>query len=154
MPSTLDPPDLLRLGDGWIPSLVELQESSGPVSPVYQFHTLIRVEATGAELREKIEDLRGWEDGDFRQIIRREGPLSAALYEALWADLLAMGALDLGGDLRGAAGPRIGASSNRLLLRLATREAEICYGSKDLSRSRNEAQARVVERVRRLLSPG
>jgi hypothetical protein len=148
------PPPALFEGDHPTPSRIELVESSGPVSPSYQFHSRIVVEAEGGALALSLDDERGWEDGEFRQKLHRREAMPRADYEALWTDLLALDALALGADLIGAEGRRkVGVAFNHLTLRLGDREARIDYRRSDLSRSKFAPQARVVERVRRLL-PG
>jgi hypothetical protein len=148
------PPPALFEGDHPTPSRIDLVESSGPVSPPHQFYTRLVVEAEGDALSLVIDDERGWEGGAFRQKIRRREVMPRADYEALWSDLLALDALALGADLIGAEGRRmVGVAFNHLLLRLGDREARIDYRLRDLSRSKFAPQARVVERVRRLL-PG
>ena len=149
------PPPALFEGDHPLPSRIELVESSGPVSPTHQFHTRIVVEAEGDALSLVLNDERGWEDGEFRQQTHRHEAMPRADYEALWSDLLALDALALGADLIGAEGRRmVGVAFNHLLLRLGDREARIDYRRRDLSRSKFAPQARVVERVRRLLPGG
>lgn len=143
-PSILD-------GEHLVPSRVELEESSGPVSPRHQFHTRIVVEAKGDAITLDIEDERGWDAGEFRAVTRIQEPLSKGAYQSLWADLLAQAPFSLEGDLIGEQGrTMVGVSFNHLHLRLGKQEARIAYRLRDLSRSKFAAQARLVERVRGL----
>ena len=151
------PPPLAPLFDPEhpVPARIELEESSGPVAPAHQFQTRLVVEASGGQVTLSVDDERGWEAGEFRSVLRLREPLAPAEHEALWRDLLALDAFSLGADLVGEEGRgRVGVSFNHLLLRLGDREARVDYRLRDLSRGKFAPQARLVERVRRLIPRG
>lgn len=146
-------PDLFH-GEQPTPSSIELEEWSGPVSPAHQFHTRIAVEAGPDGISLAIEDERGWQEGEFREVRRTKEPLPRDAYEALWSDLLDPDPFALEADLIGAEGrKRIGVAFNHLTLRLGPRTTRIDYRRRDLSRSKHAAQARLIERVLRLAPP-
>lgn len=149
-------PQVPPLFDGGepLPAAIELEEWSGPVSPAHQFHTRVSIEAGPGGISLAVEDERGWEEGEFRDVLRTKEPMPRDAYEALWSDLLDPDPFALDADLIGAEGRKmIGVGFNHLTLRLGPRTTRIDYRRRDLSRSKNAAQARLIERILRLVPP-
>jgi hypothetical protein len=99
-----------------LPARLELSESSGPVSPRYQYTTrvVITVEPPATAPLLAIEHVADYVGGVPAFEVHTSEPLSKDRYEQLWADLLAQDVFALGGDLASAKRDRTGVSFNHV----------------------------------------
>lgn len=138
----------LFTGDTPTEALIELNESSGPVSPEHQFYLSVTVSAGPSGLRLRVDDKRDWEGGEFRTKVSTDEALSRADYEALWADLLRLGVFTA--PTTAAPEKRVGASLNQLAVRLGDQRMSHEYRLSELARKSRPPQAAMIERVRAL----
>lgn len=131
------------------PVKIELVESSGPVSPRYQWSTRVVIEGEGASLTLRFEDRRAGEDGT-PVSVRVEEALPPAGYERLLADLLAADAVSLSHDFVGEEKrKRVGVSFNHV--EIAVGDALRCridYLVSDVARAQFEKHRKVLEILR------
>jgi len=94
-----------------LPARLELSESSGPVSPRFQYttHVVISVAPPAADPTVVVDHTAA--GGDSAPITE---PLERDQYERLWSDLFAQDVFALGGDLTADKKNRIGVSFNHV----------------------------------------
>ncbi|MFY9823391.1 MAG: hypothetical protein WAM82_18560 [Thermoanaerobaculia bacterium] len=104
-------PALADVSGELLPARIELWESSGPVSPRYQYTTrvVVTVEPPTASPSLAIDHTAG---GEPASEVHSAEPLARERYERLWADLFAQDVFALGGDLAADKRDRIGVSFN------------------------------------------
>jgi hypothetical protein len=131
------------------PVKIELVESSGPVSPRYQWSTRVLVDGDGDVVTLHFEDRRASEDGT-PATTRVEQALSAAGWERLVSDLVAADAGSLGHDFIGEEKrKRIGVSFNHVEIALGDEvRCRIDYLKTDVDKAEFEKQRKVVEILR------
>jgi hypothetical protein len=119
----------LRDSDGkWTPARIELEESSGPVAPRYQFRTLIVLATDGGAPRLRYDDEGAYKDGLPSRRMAIDVELPGERWERLWAGLVAQEALARGGDLIGdERRKRVGISFNHVAIKLGAVEARFDY---------------------------
>lgn len=131
------------------PVKIELVESSGPVSPRYQWATRVLVDGDGDALTLHFEDRRASDDGT-PATVRVEQVLPAAGWERLVADLLAADAGSLSHDFIGAEKrKRIGVSFNHVEIALGEElRCRIDYLKTEVDKAEFEKHRKVVEILR------
>ena len=94
-----------------LPARLELSESSGPVSPRFQYttHVVIAVASPAAEPTVAVDHAAA--GGDPAPATK---PLARDLYERLWSELFAHDVFALGGDLTADKKDRVGVSFNHV----------------------------------------
>ena len=127
-----DTAETLAIADGageLLPARLELWESSGPVSPRYQYttHVLVTCEPPGSAPVLTIEHAAEYAGGVPTFEVHSVDPMPRQRYERLWADLLAQDVFALGGDLATGHRDRTGVSFNH---------AEIVLGDPENPRAR------------------
>ena len=127
--STLMDPKALLYRDGvLLPARIELQESSGPVAPKFQYNTLVVVALKDGAPQLHYQDEGEYRDGAAARNTDITAPLSIERYQQLWSDLMAAGALEHGADLIGdERRRRVGVSFNFLSFELGDAKARIDY---------------------------
>jgi hypothetical protein len=109
-------PSLVDDNGELLPARLELQESSGPVSPRYQYttHVLVTSEPPASAPVLKIEHVAEYSGGVPAVDVHAFEPLERDRYQRLWADLLAQDVFALGGDLAADRRDRTGVSFNHV----------------------------------------
>jgi hypothetical protein len=124
-----------------VDAFIELVESSGPVSPRYQYatHGVVRAQADGIRL--------DWDHRDASGVSSRTGTLSPEVYAALWRSIL--DALPLGTQLDLTAGlrDRKGISFNWVSLALGSEQSRLDYVISNLEEGSGDARAIAVVRA-------
>ena len=107
---------------------IELVESSGPVSPAYQFSTRVIVTAENNSITLAYDDRREFRQGKPLNAISFKRELSHDEYEKLWSGLLALRVFERNNDFIGAHNrKKIGVSFNFFEISLGTRKARCDY---------------------------
>ncbi len=115
-------------GDIPVAARIELFESSGPVSPKYQYSTKITVAAGNGNLSISCDDRREFSGGAPLKVVSFSRELTRAEYEGIWRRLGELGALDLNRDFIGPERRKsIGISFNHYELSLGDRKARCDY---------------------------
>lgn len=138
-------------GDTPVAARIELSESSGPVSPAYQFFVDIELTAgpDGITLRRKVK--RDWKAGTFTTSIDDSITVDRAAYEQLWDDLLAADVFAAPAKKPAKAAPaRMGGSDNHFAVKLGKKSRKQEFRASDLARSTKPAWLPVLERLRLL----
>jgi hypothetical protein len=99
-----------------LPARLELSESSGPVSPRYQYTTgvVVTLAPPASAPLLAIEHVADYVGGVPSFEVHTSDPLARDRYEQLWADLLAQDVFSLGGDLAADKRDRTGVSFNHV----------------------------------------
>jgi hypothetical protein len=107
-----------------LPARLELSESSGPVSPRYQYttHVVITIAPPDTAPLLAIEHVADYVGGVPSFEVHTSEPLPKDRYEQLWKDLLAQDVFALGGDLAADKRDRTGVSFNHVELVLGDPE--------------------------------
>lgn len=131
------------------PVKIELVESSGPVSPRYQWSTRVLVDGEGDVVTLHFEDRRASDDGT-PVTVKVEQALPAAGWERLLADLLAADAGSLSHDFIGAEKrKRIGVSFNHVEIAVGDKlRCRIDYLVSDVAKPELEKHRKVIEILR------
>lgn len=111
-----------------LPARIELQESSGPVAPKYQYDTRIVITVIDGAPSLRYEDEGEYLGGAPARHTAISVALPVESYERLWGDLAALDALHRGDDLIGEEKRRrVGVSFNFVSLQLGEQKARIDY---------------------------
>jgi hypothetical protein len=112
-PGTSPRPALADGSGELLPARITLWESSGPVSPRYQYTTrvVVTVLPPAAAPSLAIDHTTG---GEPAHEVHTAEPLARDRYERLWADLFAQDVFALGGDLAANLRDRVGVSFNHV----------------------------------------
>ena len=139
-------------GDKPLAARLELVESSGPVSPAHQYFVKLQLIAGPAGLKLRRDLKRDWKDGSFQTCIDDEVTVDRAVYEQLWADLLAAGAFSPTpqAPAREATKARVGVSHNHLTLQLGSQKTRVEFRTSDLARETPPPWLPLLQRVRQL----
>ena len=151
-------PSLVNDNGELLPARLELQESSGPVSPRYQYTTrvLVTCEPPASAPVLKIEHVAEYSGGVPAVDVHTFEPLERDRYQRLWADLLAQDVFALGGDLAADRRNRTGVSFNHVEIVLGDPEKtstrmRFDYLLPQLALPENERRRNVVEILRSLI---
>ncbi len=150
-------PPLVDETGGLLPARIELVESSGPVSPRYQYTTrvLVSVEPPAAPLL-TFDHAADYVGGVPSVDAHGSEPLARDRYERLWSDLFAQEVLTLGGDLADDLRGRTGVSFNHVEVVLgdpehATARMRFDYLLPQLELPENQRRRDVVEILKSLV---
>jgi hypothetical protein len=139
-----DAKNLLREGGKLQKVHIELTESSGPVSPMFQYdiHALVEGDEAGLSLSY---------DEDGAREISFKRPFSQAELDALWAKLIDADAFSLGAALDDAGRARTGVSFNTLEIVVGGAVSlRLEYTTNQLKLPEEAARKRVVDLVKAL----
>lgn len=135
-----------------VPARIELKESSGPVSPRFQYETHVLVTAGEGRVELRYDERREYREGAPQRVVRFSRELSLKEYEELWRELLRFDALAPDRDLVGAANrTRVGVSFNYFEIHLGQRRTRCEYLLSSL-RADEAALCRGVVETLRLLA--
>jgi hypothetical protein len=133
------------LQDGhFTPFRVELDESSGPTSPRFQYTLTIAVWCDGGA----VHAVREERSGSPRRKIQASGILSREAAQKLTDTLEAHDALSRAFDHVGDAQEDKGHSCNRLVVQVGDARAEVHYLLRTLEKARHAAEAEIVKAVK------
>ena len=127
-----------------VPAHLELCESSGPVSPRFQYEINVSIEAAEGSITLSYDERQG----ATRTATPQPQPVSAEAYARLWEKLAALDALGQHGDLVGPSRDRVGVSFNHVTLRLGTAEARTDYLLPDVEEPANQRLAAIVQALK------
>ena len=155
--SETSPRPALTAGSGeLLPARIELWESSGPVSPRYQYkiHVVVAVASAAAAPTLAIDHTTG---GEPPLDVHSADPMARDRYEKLWADLFAQDVFTLGGDLAAGKRNRTGVSFNHVEVVLgdpdhAGARMRFDYLLPQLELPENQQRHAVVEILKKLAS--
>ena len=133
------------LEDGsFVPFRVELDESSGPISPRFQYTITIAIWTEGGA----VHVVREERVGSPRRKVHAEGVLSREAAETLARALEEHDALSRAADHVGDALDDKGHSCNRMVLTVKEQRAEMHYLLRTLERKDRRAEAAIVQAVK------
>ena len=107
-----DPKTQLYSGNAPLPVKIELYESSGPVSPRYQYFTHVIIKDDGANIHLSYDDKGNYQDGKPTHHVNFKKDLPRERYEKLWEELFKQDLEHLGQDAIGDKRNRVGVSFN------------------------------------------
>ena len=141
-----------------LPARLELAESSGPVSPRYQYTTRVVITIAPPDNAPllSIEHVADHVGGVPSFEVHTSEPLARDRYEKLWADLLAQDVFTLGGDLTADKRDRTGVSFNHADLVLGDPEhagfhVRFDYLLPQLKLPANQQRSAVIEILKSLV---
>ena len=155
VPETSPRPALVDGSGELLPARIELWESSGPVSPRYQYKISVVVAVTAAAAPTlAIDHTTG---GEPAIDVHSAEPMARDRYEKLWADLFAQDVFALGGDLAADKRNRTGVSFNHVEVVLgdpghAGARMRFDYLLPQLDLPENQQRHAVVEILKKLAS--
>ncbi|MFO0660089.1 MAG: hypothetical protein U0165_09705 [Polyangiaceae bacterium] len=132
---------------------IELDESSGPVAPAYQFDTKVLITVTPnpsgkTEIKLEIDHTQGKERTPVVKETHTKTVLSREAYDALWRDLITLGGLLLDHKLDEATLSKVGASFNHLAIEVGTEKHRYEYTLAQLKRPETTVARQVIERIK------
>ena len=111
-----------------VPAKIELLESSGPVSPAYQFSTHVIISTDGNAAILSYDDRREYRQGKPQKEISFKKELTRAQYEELWSNLSRLQVFERSRDFIGPENrKRIGVSFNFFEISLGDRRSRCDY---------------------------
>jgi hypothetical protein len=128
----------------FVPFRVELDESSGPTSPRFQYTLTVAVWCDGGP----VHAVREERSGSPRRKIHAAGELSHEAARKLVETLEAKNALSRGFDHVGEAHENKDLSCNRLVIQVGEARAEVHYLLRTLEKAKHAAEAEIVKAIK------